>query len=51
MEKEDKKLETYSVYLENSVVEKAKKKLQLGQKLSPVINELLKKWIGGEIQI
>jgi hypothetical protein len=43
-----KKTENYSVTLEKEVVEKAKKKLKLGQKLSPVLNDLLKKWVEEE---
>lgn len=35
----------YSVTLEEEIVDKAKKKLITGQKLSPVINDLLKKWV------
>lgn len=35
----------YSVSLEKEVVEDAKKYLVIGQKLSPIVNDLLKKWI------
>jgi len=38
----------YSVTLDKEVVDKAKEKLKVGQKLSPVINELLIKWVGEE---
>ena len=34
----------YSVTLEEEVVEEAKKNMQVGQKLSPVLNDLLIKW-------
>ena len=37
--------ETYSVYLEKKLVKEAKDLLDLGQKLSPRINDLLKKWV------
>lgn len=35
----------YSVTLDEEVVVEAKRYLQVGQKLSPVINELLKLWL------
>lgn len=38
-------IERYNVTLEEEVVESAKKQLEVGQKLSPVINDLLKKWV------
>ena len=34
----------YTITLEEEVVEEAKGNLEVGQKLSPVINELLKEW-------
>lgn len=38
-------IKTYNVSLEESIVEDAKKKSkEFGGKLSPLINELLKKW-------
>ena len=37
--------ENYSVSLEPLVVKEAKSKLEIGQSLSPVINDLLKKWV------
>lgn len=44
IQKEDWK--THAVYLEKSVVEKARKKMRfIGAKLSPTINNLLKVWI------
>ena len=36
----------YSITLEEEVVAKALSKLEVGQKLSPVINDLIKKWVG-----
>ena len=41
-------IKTYSVTLDEEIVNKAKGKLKTGQKLSPVLNELLKKWIQEE---
>ena len=38
-------IEKYNVTLEKEVVEESKKKLKVGQALSPVINDLLKKWL------
>jgi len=38
-------MENYGVYLEKAMVEKAKTFLEIGQKLSPVINDLLKRWV------
>lgn len=38
----------YSVTLDEEIVDKAKDKLSIGQKLSPVINELLIKWCDEE---
>ena len=38
-------IKSYSVTLEEGVVDDAKEQLQIGQKLSPVINELLRKWV------
>lgn len=35
----------YSVTLEEEVVNKVQDRLQVGQKLSPMINHLLKKWL------
>jgi len=35
----------YSITLEEEVVKKAKEKLKIGQKLSPIIEELLRRWI------
>ena len=35
----------YSVTLDSDVVDRAIKKLKVGQKLSPVLNDLLKKWV------
>ena len=35
----------YTVTLDESVVDGARKKLEIGQKLSPVINQLLKEWV------
>ncbi len=40
-----RKTDNYSVTLDKEVVEEAKKKLKVGQKLSPVINDLLNKWV------
>jgi len=45
------KIKKYTVTLNEEVVDEARKKLQVGQSLSPVLNQLLKKWIeekGGE---
>jgi len=33
------------MYLNEEIVEKAKKKMKTGQKLSPVVQELLEKWV------
>jgi len=41
----------YSVTLEKEVVEAAKDKLVVGQKLSPLINHLLKLWAEGKLNI
>jgi len=41
-------IKTYSVTLEEEIVNKAKEKLKIGQKLSPVINDLLTKWVEEE---
>lgn len=38
-------IKTFNVSLESDVVLEARKKLVVGQALSPVINDLLKKWI------
>jgi len=38
-------IKTYSVTLEEETVNKAKDLLKLGQKLSPVLNALLNKWV------
>ena len=38
-------VKTYNVSLEKEVVDEAREQLAVGQKLSPVINDLLKKWI------
>ncbi len=38
-------IEKYSVSLEKEVVDEARNYLEVGQKLSPMINQLLKKWI------
>ena len=43
-------IKTYSVTLEEETVNKAKRKLKVGQKLSPVLNEILNKWIEGEFE-
>lgn len=40
-----KKTNNYTVSLEPSVVKTAREKLQVGQSLSPIINDLLKKWV------
>ena len=42
------KMKNYSVTLEESIVKQAKEKLKIGQKLSPVVNDLLKKWVKEE---
>ncbi len=42
-------IKTYSVTLDYEVVEKAKKKLKINEKLSPKINNLLKAWVDGDI--
>jgi len=39
------KIKQYTVTLDEDVVEDAKEKLEVGQKLSPILNDLLKKWI------
>jgi len=40
-------IKTYNVSLEEEVVEDAKRKVKsYGGKLSPLLNELLKKWCG-----
>jgi len=36
--------ENYTITMEVSVVKEALSKLAVGQKLSPVINDLLKRW-------
>ena len=41
---------TYSIWVEESVVEKAEKHLAVGQKLSPVIQDLLEVWIEHRIK-
>ena len=38
-------IERFNVSLEKEVVKAAREQLAVGQKLSPVINDLLKKWI------
>ena len=38
-------IKNYSVTLEEEVVKKVKEKLQTGQKLSPIINEMLIQWL------
>lgn len=40
-----RKVRNYSVTLEEKIVDKAREKLKVGQKLSPIINDLLKKWV------
>jgi len=35
----------YSVTLDEGVVEEARSYLEVGQKLSPVINQILKEWV------
>jgi hypothetical protein len=42
---------TYNVSLNPEDVKAARIKLEVGQSLSPIINELLKKWIEGETKI
>jgi len=37
-------LKSFSVYLDENMVKEAKKK-NLGQKLSPILNELLRLWV------
>lgn len=41
----------YNVNLEQELVEKARKKLRLGQSLSPIVNQLLKDWVEGKIEV
>jgi len=38
------KIKQYTVTLDEDIVKRAKEKLEVGQKLSPIINDLLKKW-------
>jgi len=38
-------IQRYNVTLEEEVVKEARESLEVGQKLSPVINYLLKKWV------
>lgn len=38
------KIKNYTVSLDETVVDQAKAKLKIGQKLSPVLNNLLKIW-------
>jgi len=37
-------IKKYNVTLEEEVIEEAKKKLKVGQALSPILNDLIKKW-------
>ncbi len=37
-------IKRYNVSLNKSVVEEAKQNLEVGQKLSPVLSELLRQW-------
>lgn len=41
-------IKKFNITLEEEVVDKAKEKLKVGQSLSPVINDLLKKWVEGK---
>lgn len=41
----------YSLTLEEEVVDLSLQKLEVGQKLSPVVNALLNKWNNGEVQL
>lgn len=43
-------IERYCVTLEKQVVLQAKEQLEIGQSLSPVINELLKEWIKNKVE-
>lgn len=43
--KPNEEWKSYGVYLETDLVKRAKKLLSLGQKLSPIINDLLSKWV------
>lgn len=39
------KIKNYGITLDEDVVTEARKQLEVGQSLAPIINELLKKWI------
>lgn len=39
------KIKSWNVTLDEEVVEEARKNLEVGQKLSPVLNGLLKDWV------
>ena len=42
------KVKNFNVTLDPVLVKKAREKLQLGQKLSPVLNQLLKDWVDSQ---
>lgn len=44
-QKVKKEMGNYSVYLNKKLIKEVKIKMRIGQKLSPVINELLKRWV------
>jgi len=45
------KIKNWTITLDEDIVKAARIKLEVGQSLSPILNELLKKWIEGEIKI
>lgn len=47
-QKVKKEMGNYSVYLNKKLLKRVKIKMKIGQKLSPVINELLRRWVSNQ---